>query len=49
MSKTVPHFLGVGAEMKHFHREEYLGRKAYWLSLQAVRYLIKMEICLEPV
>ena len=26
-----------------------MGRGVYWLSLQAFRYLIKMEICLEAV
>ena len=34
-----------GLEIKYLCREECLGRKAYWLC----RYLIKMEICLEPM
>jgi hypothetical protein len=25
------------------------GRRVYWLSLQAFRYLMKMEICLEAM
>jgi hypothetical protein len=47
MSKTVPHFLRAGLRLNTFCREECLGRGIYWLSLQAFRYLIKMEICLE--
>jgi len=40
--------LRVGLRLNTFCREECLGRKAYWLSLQAFRYPIIMEICLEP-
>jgi hypothetical protein len=47
MNKTVPHFLRTGLRSKTFCRKESLGRGVYWLSLQAFRYLIKMEICLE--
>jgi hypothetical protein len=47
MSKTVSHFLRVGLKLNTFCREECLGRGVYWLSLQAFRYLTKMEICLE--
>jgi hypothetical protein len=47
MSKTVPHFLRADLRLNTFCREECLGRRAYWLSLQAFRYLVKMEICLE--
>jgi hypothetical protein len=38
----------VGLRLNTFCREECLGRGVYWLSLQAFRYLVKMEICLEP-
>ena len=46
--KTLPHFLRVGLRLNTFCREECLGRGVYWLSPQAFKYLIKMEICLEP-
>ena len=41
--------LRAGLRLNTFCREECLGRGVYWLSLQAFRYLIKMEICLEAV
>lgn len=41
MSKTVPHFLRVGLRLDTFCRKECLGRGVYWLSLQALRDLIK--------
>ena len=47
MSKTIPHFLRAGLRLNTFCREECLGREVYWLSLQAFRYLIKMEIHFE--
>jgi hypothetical protein len=47
MSKTVSHFLTAGLRLKTFGREECLGRGVYWLSRQAFRYLIKMEVCPE--
>ena len=47
MSETVPPFLRAGLRLNAFCREECLGGGFYWLSLQAFRYLIKMEICLE--
>jgi hypothetical protein len=47
MSKTIPHFLRVDLRLNTFCREECLGREVYWLSLQAFRYLFKMEIYLE--
>jgi hypothetical protein len=49
MNKTIPHFLRAGLKLNTFCREECLGRGVYWLRLQAVRYLIKMEICLEAM
>jgi hypothetical protein len=49
MSKIVPHFLRVAQRLNAFCREECPGRGVYWLSLQAFRYLIKMEICLEAM
>ena len=49
MSETIPHFLRAGLKLNTFCREECLGRGVYWLSLQAFRYLIKMEICLEAM
>jgi hypothetical protein len=49
MSKTVPYFLRAGLRLNTFCREECLGRRIYWLSLQAFRYFIKMEICLKAM
>jgi hypothetical protein len=49
MSKTIPHFLRVGLRLNTFCREECLERGVYWLSLQAFRYLIKMQLCLEAI
>lgn len=45
--KTKPHFLRVGLRLNTFYREESMGRGFYWLSFQAFRCLIKMEIYLE--
>jgi len=39
--------LRVGLRLNIFCREQCLGRKVQWLSLQAFRYLIIMENCLE--
>jgi hypothetical protein len=47
MSKTIPQFLRAGLRLNTFFREECLGRGVYWLSLQAFRCLIKMEVYLE--
>jgi hypothetical protein len=40
--------LRAGLRVNIFWREECLGSRVYWLSFQAFRYLIKMEICLKP-
>jgi hypothetical protein len=47
MSKAIPPFLRAGLRLNTFCREVCLEREVYWLSLQAFRYLTKMEICLE--
>ena len=44
-----PPLLRMGLRLNTFCREECLGRRVYWLSLQAFRYLIKMEIYLEAM
>ena len=49
MSKTAPHFLRVDLKLNNICREECQVRGVYWLSLQAFRYLIKMEIYLEAM
>jgi hypothetical protein len=49
MNKTISQFLRVDLRLNTFCREECLGRRLYWLSLQAFRYFIKMEICLEAM
>jgi hypothetical protein len=49
LSKTIPHFLSAALRLNTFCREECLGTGVYWLSLQAFRYLIKMEVCLEAM
>ena len=46
MCKTIPHFLSVGLRLNTFCREEYLGRRVYWLSPSDL-YLIKMKMYLE--
>ena len=48
MNQTIPHFLRAGLRLNTFCREECLGREVYWLS-QAIRYLVKMEICPEAM
>lgn len=40
--------LKVGLRLNTFGREECLGRKGHWLSLQVFRYFIIMEVSLEP-
>jgi hypothetical protein len=51
MSKTIPYFLRESLRLNTFCfcREECLGKEVYLLSLQAFRYLIKVEICLEAM
>jgi hypothetical protein len=44
--KKCTQFLRAGLRLNTFCREDCLGRGVYWLSLQAFRYLIKLEICL---
>jgi hypothetical protein len=45
MNKTVPYFSG-GPEIKYLLQGGVSGKE---LNLQAFRYLINMEICLEPM